>query len=413
MSALKEVTDNEFDKQVTANDRPVLVDFWAPWCGPCKALTPTLEALSEEFQGAVDFMKIDIDDNAATRDRFGVRGVPTLVLFKGGEEVMRLVGTQTRAKLAGILNDLTGRVPVLMSAKRAPTSAFGGDPERKVACIARLKRHIANGDVNPGMTHWDGAAGSAMACAVERGDVDECAETLGIPASLVSLVDILSTYHGTMEECTAFVLRWIEGLTIGADFSKLPARLLIYLLEGGDFNAFIAEHPDLCLIRDRIVALHRVEVDAALSPSVDGWADVYREANTIACQEGKGGRKAIAKCLHAASVSISRDPDVVANTVSAVAMIAMSRAMAEHGWTNQDEGGTGQKIKEIMEAAIRNGEEPSNVDGLARLAKVEPDLARRFSEQYAARQAAMGRIGQQLSQVLEEMSAAPREGEKL
>ena len=98
MSNVVAVTDQNFEAEVLNSDKPVLVDFWAEWCGPCKTLMPTVEALSAEM-GDVKFVKVNIEDSPETPTKFGVRGIPTLILFKDGELVDATVGAQEKANL--------------------------------------------------------------------------------------------------------------------------------------------------------------------------------------------------------------------------------------------------------------------------------------------------------------------------
>jgi thioredoxin 1 len=93
------VGDAEFKREVLESGQPVLVDFTATWCAPCRALAPTLEALATEYKGKVKIAKIDVDDNQDTAQQYGIRSMPTLLMFKGGKVVDQIVGAVPKAKL--------------------------------------------------------------------------------------------------------------------------------------------------------------------------------------------------------------------------------------------------------------------------------------------------------------------------
>ena len=94
------VTDSSFDAKVIESDRPVLVDFWAEWCGPCIQIAPALEELASEYSEKLTVAKVNIDENPETPTRYGVRGIPTLILFKNGEIAATKIGAMSKSKLA-------------------------------------------------------------------------------------------------------------------------------------------------------------------------------------------------------------------------------------------------------------------------------------------------------------------------
>ncbi|MBY0313955.1 MAG: thioredoxin [Bdellovibrionales bacterium] len=104
MANISSSTDTNFKTDVLGSSVPVLVDFWAEWCAPCRALAPKLEEVAKEYEGKIKIMKVDIDANQETPAQFGVRGVPTLILFKDGQAVDQIVGNHPKENITGMIN---------------------------------------------------------------------------------------------------------------------------------------------------------------------------------------------------------------------------------------------------------------------------------------------------------------------
>jgi thioredoxin 1 len=101
---MQEVTDQSFEQDVLKSEVPVLVDFWAEWCGPCKMLAPTVEKVASEYEGKAKVVKLNIDDNNQVAQRYGIKGIPTLILFKNGSEADRTVGLTSKDNIARMID---------------------------------------------------------------------------------------------------------------------------------------------------------------------------------------------------------------------------------------------------------------------------------------------------------------------
>jgi len=101
---IKHVTDATFEADVLKSAQPVLVDYWAEWCGPCKMIAPVLDEMAKDYQGRLQIAKMNVDDNREVPGKFGIRGIPTLMIFKGGQKVAELTGARPKRELTAFVD---------------------------------------------------------------------------------------------------------------------------------------------------------------------------------------------------------------------------------------------------------------------------------------------------------------------
>ena len=102
---IKEVNDGNFEQAILQSKTPVLVDFWAPWCGPCRTLAPVVETVAKQYAGTAHVFKLNVDDNPATTQRYGIQGIPTLILFHEGEEKGRIIGAASADEISRTIDE--------------------------------------------------------------------------------------------------------------------------------------------------------------------------------------------------------------------------------------------------------------------------------------------------------------------
>jgi thioredoxin 1 len=105
---VKYVTDSSFEKDVLQSGKPVLVDFWAEWCAPCRMIAPTIDAIAEQYAETAEVVKVNVDDNTGTAQRYGIKGIPSLILFSGGKEVERVVGATSKDSISRMIEKHAG-----------------------------------------------------------------------------------------------------------------------------------------------------------------------------------------------------------------------------------------------------------------------------------------------------------------
>ena len=109
MASVSQIGDDTFEQEVLKSSTPVLIDFWAPWCAPCRAIAPVVEEIARDYAGRLKVLKMNVDDNPRTPSRYGVRGIPNLIIFQGGQVKEQIVGACPKAQLVKAVDQVVGQ----------------------------------------------------------------------------------------------------------------------------------------------------------------------------------------------------------------------------------------------------------------------------------------------------------------
>lgn len=399
---MKQVTDHNFNTEVIANDRLTLVDFWAEWCGPCKALMPALEEVSKQFSGRVDIVKLNIDDSPAMPSKYGVRGIPTLILIKNGEAVARIGGVQSASQIAKFLETHLDGKPADTDNAKVRHFAFGGDADRKAMCIARLQSHFASETVRiSGTTFWNGTEGSPLGCATHESNERAVSAALGMPRKLTSAVDVLCTYMGNAAGAEKFAVSWLDAMPVGAETSKLAERLLLDILNSYYILDLAKNDRKLLTLRDHLAALHRTEHGQHATTS--DW-NAFRHECAEYCQlEQDPVKKSLGKLFNELAWPMSEDDGTIRSAVNGIAATLRQRIALDLKWTREDQTHFDKLIPELVKQAEVNGERPNIA---AQLKETDPDFAQRHRVHSEQSMDATRKCGQTIGRMLLERTAS-------
>ena len=254
-----EITETSLEQDVLTATGPVLLDLWAPWCGPCRALAPVLKKLSSEYQGVLQIAKVDVEKYPDVQRRFGVRGIPTMILFRNGEEASRAIGSKSSEEMRrwlsreGVTASPEAPLQTNSDLDMPRSGAFHGDAELRDFLVARLGARALAGRVKASrMPFWIDGNGTISAALVGSADFSRFEGITGMPASFACALEFGLNTDPSPEGLDALM----DAIPLGADLRDVAPRLMLALFDGsmGDWPAIINDEA-LDSLRVRWLAL--------------------------------------------------------------------------------------------------------------------------------------------------------------
>lgn len=242
------VTEISFDSLVLKSDHPVLLDMWAPWCVPCRAVAPVLERLAPEYEGSLQIAKLDVEMFPQMQRQLGVRGIPTLILFRDGKEVSRQIGVKSAEEFRHWLAEHAIKPTQAGALQReeegAGDGAFYGDPQLRDFLVSRLRGRASRGEVSISFApFWDNGNGTISRALVSHGSTDVFSRVSGLPASFAAVLELCCSEKPGAEDVDTL----LGDVKAGADLRNVAAKMTLALMTDAwglvDWTAVLAGSP--------------------------------------------------------------------------------------------------------------------------------------------------------------------------
>lgn len=279
MSDIITVTEENLDSEVYGASKAVLLDLWAPWCAPCRTLAPILEKLSALGGESLTIAKMDVEKYPEAMARFGVRGIPALLLFKDGKEISREVGTKTLTQLKEWManSDIKLSEPAAIPTDTAMFGAFYGDPQLKQFFCDRLLAHAQRGEIkSDNNAYWIEGSGTPGAAWVHSADLVVFERLTGLAASFSIALDFTRPIKSVELEPI------MHALKPGSDLSNVPLRLTHSLLSEAlfDWPNLLSQSALITSLRNEWLGLCERYL-AGTTVSEQDWKDLALRAKAL------------------------------------------------------------------------------------------------------------------------------------
>ncbi|HBZ1520425.1 TPA: thioredoxin [Klebsiella pneumoniae] len=335
-----ELSEADFDAFLQDASTPVLVDLWAPWCAPCRTMTPVVEKLAREMEGQLLVAKVNVEQYPAMMQRFGVRGIPTLLLFTSNEQPQRLVGVQTSGQLTQWLeeNNVTSAIPLTNVRLESPGwSSFYNDDDLKEFFTRRAIHHARAGELVFALdSYWADGRGTLSAAVAHQANSEVFSRVTGLPPSLANLLDCCAFI--TEEQVAAL----FSSLSPGKDYQLVPLRFMHWFLsdEFAPWHDYLS-HPILQTFLKQWQLLTGKLLSGAEVTSEE-WLVISQNAAKLLVQYEAENRP-LESIVAALLVELSPAPattmvDNWSNIARHISWAVYQHMQILDGWSNEDRG---------------------------------------------------------------------------
>ncbi|WP_426217779.1 thioredoxin [Pseudomonas sp. DWRC2-2] len=376
MSVVIDVTAETYTAEVLDSKKTVLVDLWAPWCGPCKALAPALDEAAVKYADTLKVVKVNVDENPDISSKYGVRSIPTLLLIENGEEVERL-RSGSRSHLFNFINghfDTTIRphtedVPLEKQSKAEPYLAFNGDSQLKAKVLERVRLGVSGGHIccRTGRFDNETKTGSPFGWILESGELALAEAHLGIPENVAALYDYLyfnfMHFEGNDEKlddrpqppALPLIEQWLTAIEVGKDLRALPYKFAAHLTEQLQQGAFT---PYVTLPADQaaVVALlnsYYSRLAKGDSPNSEEWKHLKKAIAGIARKYTDTWGQALAFFAEILGQERSEASNIVASSLLTL-LIGYRNALTMDAYSEDEQ--------DLQTRAMRAGKAAKNAD---------------------------------------------------
>jgi thioredoxin 1 len=361
-----ETTDVTFDADVLRSGLPVLLDFWAPWCGPCHAMKPLLERIATQYATQLKVVKYNVDQNKESFRQFNLRGVPTLIAFRGGVEMARSTGLSP----AFLKTVLDAALTTPAGTSETGASAYGGDPARKSRCVERVRQAIEDDrlwkvakdesrqDIS---VHNDNVPSFFASGRNGSNDLD----AIDVPVAMSALQDYFYEQLPSDGTDTRFALDWLKAIPVGGDLSGVPGDYLIWMLSDPEHGILrrVPPESELAGLWTQLNDLHQRELTG--TPATPEEWSTKRECAVLQAQTVDRGLRSVCEAIVATVQPTEKFTSTTLIDLISASVRCDANSIAASWWTAQERAmrsesdqGIGKAIKEEL------GPRPVNTDAL-------------------------------------------------